>query len=130
MSKPKYDEPIKVRRTKAYIVQMSKGDPIQIDEEELQKVIEGANAGELIVVKQGVINPSYMVDIRPDKERLRQWSRDCSYGLTQGEEANRIGIIPLRHIYSEGGTIGKMLKDSTKRLEASMPKQLSEPKKK
>jgi len=118
---------MQARRTKAYLAIMSRGDPIKLDEEELQKVAAGANAGELIVVKQGVINPSYLVCIENDKDRLEAFRRETQYGLGQGEIANRRGIKPLGHIYSEGGHIAKALEESTKRIEASMPKQLEAP---
>jgi len=107
---------------------MSKGDPVKLDEEELQKVLEGANAGELIVLKQGVINPSYLVSIEKDKDRLQAWSHETGYGHGQGERAYARGIKPLGTIYSEGSHIGKLIADSTKRLEKDLPKQIEAPK--
>lgn len=47
---------------------MSKGPSIKIDEEDLAKI--KANIGEsLIAVKQGIINPSFMISIIPTTEK-------------------------------------------------------------
>lgn len=46
---------------------MSKGEKIKIDEEDLVKIKENLSAN-LIKVKQGIINPSFMVMIVPTNE--------------------------------------------------------------
>lgn len=47
---------------------MSRGPSIKIDEEDLVKIKE--NIGEsLIAVKQGIINPSFMISIIPTDEK-------------------------------------------------------------
>lgn len=46
---------------------MSKGEKIKIDEEDLVKIKENISAN-LIRVKQGIINPSFMVMIIPTNE--------------------------------------------------------------
>lgn len=111
------------RRTKAYLVIMSNKDPIRIDEEELQKIVEGSARGGLVVVKQGVVNPSYIVDIQLDKERMREWHDRCQYGFGQGEEASRLGIEPLSHIYTQGAPLAVLLEKKQVELEALLPKQ-------
>lgn len=50
-----------------YEVIMSKGEKIKIDEEDLVKIKENLSAN-LIRVKQGIINPSFMVMIVPTNE--------------------------------------------------------------
>lgn len=51
-----------------YEIQMSKGPSIKIDEEDLAKI--KTNIGEsLIQVKQGIINPSFMISINPTDEK-------------------------------------------------------------
>jgi len=116
-----------VRRTKAYLVVMSNKDPIKIDEEELQKVVEGSAGGAgLIVCKKGVINPSYIVDIQLDKERMREWNDRCQYGHGQGEEYNRKGIEPLTRIYSEGSPIAVLLEKKQVELERLLPQRKKE----
>ena len=50
-----------------YEIIMSKGQTIKIDEEDLQKIQENIKAP-LVKVKQGIINPSFMVSIIPTNE--------------------------------------------------------------
>lgn len=50
-----------------YEITMSKGEKIKIDEEDLVKIKENLSAN-LIRVKQGIINPSFMVMITPTNE--------------------------------------------------------------
>ena len=51
-----------------YKIVMSKGDEIKIDEDDLVKI--KANIGEsLIQIKQGIINPSFMIAIIPTDEK-------------------------------------------------------------
>jgi len=51
-----------------YEIQMSKGPSIRIDDEDLAKIRQ--NIGEsLIQIKQGIINPSFMISIIPTDEK-------------------------------------------------------------
>lgn len=51
-----------------YQIEMSKGPSIKIDDDDLAKI--RANIGEsLIAVKQGIINPSFMISIIPTDEK-------------------------------------------------------------
>lgn len=50
-----------------YIVNMSKGQNIKIDEEDLVKIEQNLSAP-LIRVKQAIINPSFMVSITPSED--------------------------------------------------------------
>lgn len=107
-------ESIKVTRTKAFKVVMSKGDPIKIDEEEIDGVLEGLNKGSVIIVKRGIINPSYLVSIEQDKDRMEAFNRDCQAtfreedGETQGDKAYKRGIKPLDSIFGQT-KIGKAI---------------------
>ena len=46
-------------------------ETITIREEELQKVLKGISTGSPVVVREGILNPSYFVAIVPDQERMR-----------------------------------------------------------
>jgi hypothetical protein len=50
-----------------YTVEMSKGPSIRIDEDDLVKIKANINES-LIAVKQGIINPSFMISIIPTNE--------------------------------------------------------------
>lgn len=51
-----------------YEIHMSKGQNIKIDDEDLKKIKDNISAP-LIGIKQGIINPSFMVSITPTKEK-------------------------------------------------------------
>ena len=51
-----------------YKIHMSRGDDIKIDEEDLAKLKENI-AEKLIALKQGIINPSFMISITPTSEK-------------------------------------------------------------
>ena len=56
---------------------MSVGDAVKIDADELDKLVSGFGRG-LIAVKQGIINPSFMVSVVPDKDRIEKIYGDGS----------------------------------------------------
>lgn len=72
---------IKVEKVKAYLVNVSVGDPIPIDEDELPKVIGAYQKGIGAVVRQGFINPSYLVSITSDNKRIARFYEDTKYRL-------------------------------------------------
>lgn len=121
---------IKVHRTKAFKVVMSRGDAIQIDEDEVDLVVEGMNTGQAIIVKRGVINPSYLVSIEQDKDRIEAFRRDCQAtyvednGKTQGLIAYEKGIEPLESIFGKT-KIGLALEEKHKKMLGTGAKQLS-----
>ena len=49
-----------------YLINMSKGESIKIDEDDLVKIQENLSAP-LIRVKQAIINPSFMISITPSE---------------------------------------------------------------
>ena len=51
-----------------YQVEMSRGPSIKIDESDLAKIKENITES-LISVKQGIINPSFMISIIPTQEK-------------------------------------------------------------
>jgi len=89
---------VKVVRTKAYKINRSNGDDIPIDEDELPKFIQGMATGTFMFFRQGGANPSYVTGITPDKDRIRAWLDECSYGHGQGEAARLRGMKPLKDI--------------------------------
>jgi len=49
---------------------------ITIREEELKSVLAGINSGSIVIVKEGIFNPSYFVGIVEDQERMN-YIADC-----------------------------------------------------
>lgn len=85
-----------VRRTKAYLVQMSRGEPVQIDQEELPKVIASMQSGKPCVLKCGIVNPSYITSVVPDGKRMEAFVHDCRYD----SELRTYGMKPLAELIS------------------------------
>ena len=54
-----------------YLVERSMGVDIQIEQEELSKVVEGIKTGKMIVVNQGIINPKYISGIVKDYKDMK-----------------------------------------------------------
>ena len=58
---------------KAYTILMSVGDPIQLDHDELPKVLTAIQKKQPCLVRQGLFNPSFYVTIREDGKRLSEF---------------------------------------------------------
>lgn len=112
------EQTVRIVRTKAYKAIMSTGDPIQLEQEEIEKVLAGANQKALIVVKRGVINPAFLVSITDDKDRVKAWVDEINRGAyiddamtrTQGDEARERGMKPLASIFE--GKLQEQLRES------------------
>lgn len=110
------NDKILIRRTRAYKAIMSTGDPVKLEQEELNKVIASANQKGLVIVKRGMINPAYLVAIVEDGERMEVWGREKGYsaedddGRRQGDKARERGLKPLACIFD--GKIAEQLQAS------------------
>lgn len=81
----------------AYKAVMSRGDDIPLDPSEVELVTRGVQAGQIVRVKQGLINPSYLISIVQDKERIDRFFED-----TRHDTAKRSGgMLPLRDIFAD-----------------------------
>ncbi|MFA6314950.1 MAG: hypothetical protein WC648_01090 [Candidatus Paceibacterota bacterium] len=95
--------------TNFYLIQMSRGIPIPIDAEELQKVLQGIQTKSPVIVKQGIFNPSFFVSIIEDSDRKQGWNRELGgdkYMLTTKEplpdlfeemRSNLVKLVTLPH---------------------------------
>ena len=65
------DNPVKVllETNKCFKVILSTKTEIKCDKDEIKRVIEGIGTGGIIKVKQGLINPSFIVAVVEDEER-------------------------------------------------------------
>lgn len=98
-----------VRRTKAYLAEMSSGTKIPIDHDELDKVIEDFAAGKQSVVRGGMINPSFCADIILDQKRTSEWIRETNYAGVSGERSLKAGMQPIENIFKGTNIEKKML---------------------
>ena len=54
------------------IILSNSKEKITIQEDEIDKVLKGINQGSVVIVREGIFNPSYFVCIVQDKEREKQ----------------------------------------------------------
>ncbi len=63
---------------RGYKIVMSTGAEVKIDQDEVAKVMGGIQRGGMIAVKQGLVNPSFIVSVLPDKDRVEKVYGDQS----------------------------------------------------
>ena len=103
---------------RAYLVEMSNKRSIKIDEDEVGKVYEAISTGNPVKVRQGIINPSFLVDVVFDEERVNEIKgrmRDINLHnnqdrLYQGGKNQRVftGMEKLSDILKDAPIIKKL----------------------
>ncbi len=83
-----------------YKIVMSKGDSIQIDSDEIDKVIRGLQEGGIVVTRSGVFNPSFYISIVKDTKRWNEFIEDIKYEDNK-VELRKAGCKRLNNIFSE-----------------------------
>lgn len=83
--------------TRSYKAILSTKHEVKIDPNEIEDVLRGAGNGNLIQVRQGLINPSYLVAIVEDKERKDLFLEDTKYDGSRRSG----GMKPLQDILSK-----------------------------
>lgn len=73
---------------------MSKGDDVRLDPAEVPFVMRAYESGKGVWVKQGFINPSYLVTIVEDKERRIAFLDDTRHD----EKRRGLGMEPLKNL--------------------------------
>lgn len=106
----------KYKRVQAYLVYLSNGTKIQIDEDEVPKLVQGINSGSVVIVRQGIINPSYFVAVEKDRERVRAFLDETKYNDERTIAKRKAGMLPLESIFADTPL--------QKLLDAQQPKQL------
>jgi hypothetical protein len=91
-------------KNKGFLVNLSRGEAVQIDADEVDKVVASAGKGAVVVVRRGIINPSYFVSITPDNERLDRWWDDTKHNMA----AREAGLPLLKSVFN-GTSIGSAL---------------------
>lgn len=80
---------------RVFVVELSTKTRVKIDPTEIDAVLQGIAEGKLVKVKQGVINPSFIVGIVEDTERRVEFLEDTKYDT----ERRGNGIKPLVDIF-------------------------------
>lgn len=79
---------------------MSRGDDIKLDPDEVQLVLQGSKRGLMVQVKQGLINPSFLVSIIEDKQREVRMSSGFRH------EQRNLGMEPLKDLLASAMPVG------------------------
>lgn len=93
----------------AYKIHLSNKSSIQIDREELETVTNAIQSGvKFFKIKSGIINPSYIVCIEPDYDRL-----------------NKRGLDELPDMFKRIGTMKKISEMLPEKVETVDPKKIA-----
>lgn len=84
---PPLNQPI----LQAYRVNLSKGDALPCDADELDKIVLAIKTGSPCKIRSGIFNPSYYVSITEDRERIAEVDRENSNIRQQNEHEHRYG---------------------------------------
>lgn len=105
------ENPVKIllEREKCFKVILSTKTEVKCDKNEIQRVIEGITNGGIIKLKQGLINPSFIVAVIEDEERRTRFVEEVN-SIAQNNHQDReyhggknqrqlpSGIKPLKDI--------------------------------
>lgn len=96
----------------AFIVKMSNKVDIQIDQDEVEKVARGIMLGQPIIVRQGIVNPSFYSAIIEDKDRISVAVQEMRYveQYNKYNEKKKVwsGMKSLRDIFEEVPELKKL----------------------
>lgn len=84
---------------KSYIIELSTKSVVRCDPDELPKLMQAMEQGVPVILKQGLVNPSYIVAVREDEERIRKFLDDTKYPEDAQRRAR--GLEPLANIFAE-----------------------------
>lgn len=98
MSEPK----VTVKKVMAYKVVMSRGDDVQIDQDEIDNVVLAIQKGTPVRVRRGIFNPSFYVSIVKDEKRVVDFMEDTKYD----DRRRARGLEPLKDIFADLPKLG------------------------
>lgn len=84
-----------------YLIELSNKTKIPIDADELPKVLQGIRSGLPVIVRQGIFNPSFFVDIVEDKKRIQEineFNDTIRFQIEQGFKKPK-KLEPLKDIF-------------------------------
>lgn len=61
-----------MKKTPCYLITSSGGFQLQIDADEIPKVLQGIKSGSPAIVRRGIFNPSFFIGIKLDEKRMRE----------------------------------------------------------
>jgi len=102
---------------KHYKVYLSSGEPVTIDEDDLIKIEQNLSTGNLIRLKKGIINPSFVVLIIPTRkeEDIEEENR-----VTEGYIDEKTGKYILTKDKKDGSALKDEFSKETKAIANKM----------
>ena len=70
---------------KGFVITMSRGEKIQLDSDEMAKVIHAMQTGSACKLRQGLFNPSFYISIAEDTKRMKDFRSDLNSALTSNK---------------------------------------------
>lgn len=114
-----------VEGSKCYRVILSTKTEVKCDQNEVQRIVEGIGTGAIIKLKQGLINPSFIVAVVEDDERRKDYVEDLQTAAKRnrddvqfegGKNQKSLPVLrPLRDIFA-GTPLKAQLEDGIKKL--------------
>lgn len=94
-------------KLQAFKINLSKGDGIPCDAEELPKIMQAIKSGSPCIVKSGLFNPSYFVSITEDTKRIEDIRNENATIYEDNERRKKYGgtlleykgLQPLKDIF-------------------------------
>ena len=62
--------------SKAFIITMSRGEKLKIDDDEMPKIVEAMQKGTPCRIRQGLFNPSFYISVAEDTGRMKDFRRE------------------------------------------------------
>lgn len=104
------NQPAPLPTLQAYKVNLSKGNPMPCDADELPNIILAIKTGAPCKIRSGIFNPSYYVSITEDNERIEETQRENytryqqnEHNLKYGDGKSVIeykGLQPIKDIFA------------------------------
>lgn len=82
--------------TKAFMVNLSKGAPMPCDQDELPIIMKAIQTKSLCVIRSGMFNPAYFINLVEDRERSLEIERENEAIRQNNEQYQRFEIGQLQ----------------------------------
>ena len=108
-----------------FIAEMSNGRKIKVDPEEVPKVVEAIRTGNIVKVRQGILNPSYLTAVVEDEARVKEFIRQQNEVKQHNEQDRKYNEGKNQRTYKGMEQLRDIFADVPK-LKAANRKQLTE----
>lgn len=82
---------LRVEPLKAFKVVLSSKDEVKCDADEIKALVEGISTGNIIKLRRGLVNPSFLVAVLEDEDRRVSFQREIDDVIRHNEHAREYG---------------------------------------